>query len=83
MLYLAEIHNQKKRQPVILPPEREKEWLNSHLDEHDIFQCIEADYKVEELESYPVHKKLHKLSEDSNVPDILEPFNYPELNMLF
>jgi putative SOS response-associated peptidase YedK len=83
MPYLAEIHNQKKRQPVILPHDLEQTWLDNTLDEQDIFNCIQTNYDHKLLESYPVHKKLHKTSENSNVPDILEPFNYPELNTLF
>lgn len=83
MPYLAKIHNKKKRQPAILTSENEKKWLKKSLDEKDIFNCISTDYDKDHLESYPVHKKLHKPSEDSNVPEILEPFNYPELNVLF
>jgi putative SOS response-associated peptidase YedK len=83
MPYLAEIHNQKKRQPVILLPETEKDWLNNSLDEDGIFNCIKNDYEVEDLKSYPVAKSLHKPSENSDVPSILEPFNYPELNTIF
>jgi putative SOS response-associated peptidase YedK len=83
MPYLAEIHNQKKRQPVILSPDKEQLWLNNTLDEPGIFECIQDDYDDKALESYPVHKKLHKPLVDSNVPDILEPFDYPDLNTLF
>lgn len=83
MPYLAEIHNKKKRQPVILSTENENKWLNNALDEEAIFNCIASNYDDNLLTSYPVHKKLHKPSVDSNVPDIIEPFNYPELNALF
>lgn len=83
MPYLAEIHNQKKRQPVILTPKKEKDWLKESLKDEDIFHCINTDYSEQELESYPVNKKLHKPSEDSNIPEILDPFDYPELNRLF
>jgi len=82
MPYLAEIHNKKKRQPVILSYENEHKWLNT-LSEKEIFDCIASDYDDHLLTSYPVHKKLHKPSVDSNVPDIMEPFPYPELNALF
>lgn len=83
MPYLAEIHNQKKRQPVILSPEYENEWLNNALDEDHILGCIAANYDEGLLESYPVHKKLQQSTVNSNVPDIIEPFHYPELNTLF
>lgn len=83
MPYLAQIHNQKKRQPVILPRNIEQVWLDNTLNEEDILNCINFNYNEEDLESYPVSKKLQKPSEDSDIPEILEPYNYPELNRLF
>lgn len=81
--YFAQIHNQKKRQPVILSDTIKQQWLANSLNEEDIFKCISLNYDEEDLMSYPVSKTLHKPSEDSDIPEILEPFNYPELNTLF
>lgn len=81
--FLAEIHNEKKRQPAMMPIENEKQWLNSSLDIDMVFDTLYANYNDEELKAYPVSKKLHNPKEDSNIPEILEPYSYPELNTLF
>lgn len=81
--YMAEIHNQKKRQPCMLNDALENEWLTKDLNEESIFGLIASDYNDEKLDSYPVNNRLHNPNKDSNIPEILEPFNYPELNRLF
>jgi putative SOS response-associated peptidase YedK len=81
--FLAEIHNQKRRQPVILDKALEAEWLKPELNPSDILDIINQNYDDSHLEAYPVSKKLHSPKQDSNTPEILEPFNYPELNTLF
>jgi len=83
MPYLAEIHNQKKRQPVILNQNTEQHWLMNDLNETGIFRIIAENYDDNSLESYPVSKALQSPKQDSNIPEILKPFNYPELNTLF
>lgn len=81
--FMAEIHNQKKRQPVILNQDLEQKWIEQDLDDNQIFKIINSDYDEELLESYPVDKKLFSPKEDSNIPDILNPFYYQELQTLF
>lgn len=83
MPFLAEIHNVKKRQPVILNSDSEGDWLNYNLNFEHIMQCAHADYDEKLLETYPIDKKLFSPKQDSNVPEILEPKTYPELNRLF
>lgn len=83
MPYLAEIHNVKKRQPVILSKANEREWLNSKLTENDILSLINEDIDENELESYTVSKSLFSPKEDSNTPSILKQVSYPELSKLF
>lgn len=81
--FMAEIHNQKKRQPVMLSQGVEKKWLDQNLEKDSIFELIDKDYGDENLEAYPISKILHSPKEDSNIPKILEPYDYPELNTLF
>ena len=83
MPFMAEIHNVKKRQPVILNPDLEQKWLSQDLKDDEIFKAIDTDYNEQLLEAYPVDKKLFSPKEDSNVADILKPVQYPELNTLF
>ncbi|TKS55883.1 SOS response-associated peptidase [Mesohalobacter halotolerans] len=83
MPYIAKIHNVKKRQPVMLNPDLEQQWLSQDLKDNDIFKIINSDYDDQSLESYPVDKKLFSPKENSNMVDILKPVQYPELNTLF
>jgi len=81
--FMSEIHNSKNRQPVILPKKFETKWVDSDLNKDGIHNIIHQNYDDSALESYPVSKKLQSPKEESNVPEILEPFNYPELSRLF
>jgi putative SOS response-associated peptidase YedK len=81
--FMAEIHNQKKRQPVMLSDNIEKKWIDESVDEKDIFDILNQDYNDEDLEAYPVSKILHSPKKESNIPEILEAIDYPELNSLF
>jgi len=81
--YLAEIHNVKKRQPVILSKSNETNWIDDELVEDDVFSIIAEDTDEKDLESYTVNKSLFSPKQDSNVPSILEHLAYPELNSLF
>ena len=83
MPFMAEIHNVKKRQPVILNPNLEQQWLSQDLDDQEILKINNTDYDEQLLEAYPVDKKLFSPKEDSNVADILKPVQYSELNTLF
>ncbi|RRO24081.1 SOS response-associated peptidase [Flavobacteriaceae bacterium 14752] len=83
MPFLANIHNAKQRQPVMLDSELEKNWLNYKLSDKDIFQIIETDYDDKDLKVYPVDKKLFSPKYNTNVKDILKPVSYPELETLF
>ncbi len=83
MPYLAEIHNVKKRQPVILTQENQNVWLDDSISEKDITTIITNNVDSNELQSYSVNKSLFSRTQDSNVPSILEHVAYPELNKLF
>lgn len=81
--FFAGIHNVKKRQPVILPREAEKDWLDGTCSEKDLRTLMGATYPENELQAYTVSKKLYSRSEDSNSPHILDPVQYPDLTGLF
>ena len=80
--YFEGIHNIKKRQPVILNEEGEKQWLNEDLLKSDIEQILASDVDVELLEAYPVSKDIYKSKIESNRPDITDVMHYPELDSI-
>jgi len=83
MPYLANIHNVKKRQPVMLSPSNERKWTDLNSTEDVIFSIIQDDVDESELESYTVSRDLFSPKVKSNVPSIREHHSYPELNSLF
>lgn len=80
---MAEIHNQKKREPVMLSPDLEASWLDSELSQADVQEHIETPYMYDELEAYTVSKDLYSRTVDTNIPSIVDRVEYQELNTLF
>jgi putative SOS response-associated peptidase YedK len=75
---MAKIHNSKQRMPVILPKEQWQNWLQPSLTKEQVesmlFPCDESTMKA-----YPISKLITTRGADTNVPQIKEPFHYPEL----
>jgi putative SOS response-associated peptidase YedK len=58
--FMAEIHNTKKRQPIILPPELEKEWLTQDCDAIELTNSC----KGIKLQAHTIAKDFRSLSGD-------------------
>lgn len=76
---MARIHNSKERMPVILLPENEKEWLNSKLDDAQIKSFFPA-IDEKKMEAHTISRLITSRKENSNVPEVQQPFIYPELD---
>lgn len=74
---MEQIHNTKKRMPVILPEELAYEWLMSNPDEDRIRQLAAYQIDNEQLQAHSVSKDFRAQ------PKPAEPFAYPELPPLF
>ncbi|OIQ28560.1 MAG: hypothetical protein BM564_09180 [Bacteroidetes bacterium MedPE-SWsnd-G2] len=81
--FFAEIHNVKKRQPVILNRNNIKHWLNPKSNVDDIKNCINSHFDETQLDHYPINNVVYKRGIDSNTPDVLKPYFYQELQTLF
>ncbi|RMZ51429.1 SOS response-associated peptidase [Flavobacteriaceae bacterium PRS1] len=79
----AEIHNKRKRQPIILKQEFEKEWLRDDLNENCIKELINLQFNDEELEAYTVSRDLFSPKIISDIKSITNNIKYPELVTLF
>ncbi|MDG1729241.1 MAG: SOS response-associated peptidase family protein, partial [Algibacter sp.] len=79
----AEIHNKRKRQPILLSKDIESDWLSDNLSEDDIKELINTPYNESDLDTYTVSKDLFKAREYTNVETITRKVDYPELNTLF
>ncbi len=69
------IHNRKKRMPVILPQEAEWDWLKPGSGQASLLKP----YPDHEMEAWPVSGLITSRKENKNLPNVLEPFDYPEL----
>jgi putative SOS response-associated peptidase YedK len=80
--YMEKIHNSKKRMPVILPREYEKDWLNPNLTKDDVLAlCQPLDDRL--MKGYTISRLITSKKDDTDVPQVLEPATYTEVNGLF
>lgn len=70
--FFAEIHNKRKRMPLVLDPEMEGEWLRHDLTENGLTELMQHAFIKEEFKAHPVTRDLYKRDIDTNNPDILK-----------
>lgn len=77
-VYMEKIHNSKKRMPVILPREFEKDWLNPNLTREDVLAlCQPIDQQV--MKGYTISKLITSKKEETDVPAVIQPESYAEI----
>jgi putative SOS response-associated peptidase YedK len=69
------IHNRKKRMPVILDGNQERDWL----EPGNQFAELLKPFPVEKMEAWTVTGKISQRGVDKNIPELLDPVFYPEL----
>jgi putative SOS response-associated peptidase YedK len=79
---MAEIHNTKKRMPVILPASAEKIWLKGDLDKNSASILMEP-VASEMLQAHTVSPLITNTRADRNRPELVKPYNYPVQGLLF
>lgn len=78
--FFAEIHNKKKRMPLVLDPNFEGEWLDPDLNDNGIEEVLATSFMREPFKAHPVTRKLYKKDSKTNVAKTLNPINDPEGN---
>lgn len=77
----AKIHNTKKRMPVILEREDEGKWISAgHESGVAERNQLLKPFDAERMDAYSIGRLISSRSLESNVPGVLEPVTYPELN---
>jgi putative SOS response-associated peptidase YedK len=75
---MERIHNVKKRMPVVLPQPLWQEWLYPKLDvpqiRHLLQPCSDG-----MMEAFPISKRITTRGLDTNVPEVTQRVDYPEL----
>jgi putative SOS response-associated peptidase YedK len=75
---MEKIHNSKKRMPVIIPSNGYAHWLDNNLMPKDIQQFFKP-FSDSEMAYHTISKLITSRVENSNVPEVLEAVEYPEL----
>ncbi|OGP88644.1 MAG: hypothetical protein A2157_16445 [Deltaproteobacteria bacterium RBG_16_47_11] len=75
---LAEIHNTKRRMPVILRPEDERRWLSNIPLEEALGLLTPYDEKA--MEAHTVSRLITTRGIPTNVPEVMNPYRYEAAN---
>ncbi len=78
---MESIHNLKKRMPLILSPQDEKKWIDPNLTKEEISLLIKP-YSENNMTAYTVSKSVNSARNNRNIPESIQPVNYPELSLL-
>jgi len=78
---MAKIHNKKKRMPVILSKEDEDRWISNTIDRSESLSILRP-FDESEMEAYTISKLITAKDQNPNVPQIIEPFQYTDLEPL-
>lgn len=78
---LSAIHNTKKRMPVILKPEHEKEWLYRNLTENKVTAMLET-YDDKRLSAHPISRLITSRGRERNTPEVMKEYRYKELEKI-
>lgn len=79
---MAEIHNTKKRMPVVLPASVEKLWLKPELAKASAIPLMEP-VASEMLTAHTISPLITNSKGDRNRPELIKPYNYPVQGTLF
>ncbi len=74
----AKIHNTKKRMPVIIDRKTENDWFDHDIRNKNRKELLKA-YEPGKMDAYSIGKMISSRNQDSNVPEVLNPFQYNEI----
>jgi putative SOS response-associated peptidase YedK len=75
---MEQIHNTRKRMPVILRQEDEQKWLGSEIDREQIASLL-SPYDDKEMDAYKVSPLISRRGENTNTPEVMQKYGYKGL----
>jgi len=78
---MQEIHNSKKRMPVILKEKVENSWIDQDLAADDAMKYIIPVHE-NEMRYHTISRLISKRGVDKNVPELVRPFTYDNGKLL-
>lgn len=79
---MAEIHNTKKRMPVIIDPGEEDEWLYQGTPQSRLKEMM-GSYPDDKLEAYTISPLIGNNRKNRNTGELIKPYDYPREQTLF
>ena len=79
---MAKIHNSGKRMPVILNRSSETRWIDLSTSQKDALALL-LPSPAGILKAHTISPLINDRSSDRNTPDVIQPYLYPEGNLLF
>jgi putative SOS response-associated peptidase YedK len=76
---MERIHNKKKRMPVILPRDRELDWIDRLLPKQTA-EALLVPFDEDLMEAFTISRLITSKQHNPNVPAVLRPYDYPELH---
>jgi putative SOS response-associated peptidase YedK len=78
---MAMIHNKKKRMPAILDKNDEELWIKRNITKEETISLLKP-YDENKMTAYTISKLITTKGLDINIPKVLEPFHYNNLQPL-
>ena len=75
---MERIHNKKKRMPVILTKDKERHWIENTISKEEARNFLKP-FEQEQMEAYTISRLITSKHRNPNVPEVLNPYRYPEL----
>jgi putative SOS response-associated peptidase YedK len=75
---LERIHNTKKRMPVILRQDTEREWISPSIEKEQA-QLLLSPYDGSLMEAFTISRLITAKGRNPNIPAVITSFSYPEL----
>lgn len=75
---MAEIHNTKKRMPLILLPEDEALWLDHSVSREELQKKM-VPYPESGMEGWTISRLITARGTDTNTPEVKRPFAWPSV----
>ena len=79
---MAEIHNSKKRMPVVIEKSEESKWLDLSADKDDIRNLLQV-FPSSVLKAHTISDLINRKDADRNTPAIIKPFSRDIQSTLF
>jgi putative SOS response-associated peptidase YedK len=79
---MSEIHNTKKRMPVILDRQNEQKWINQGSGRKELLELLKP-YPSELLNAYTVSDMIGRKSANRNTAEVIKPFSWESGGTLF